>query len=1121
MTPHAPQTGPGERNLLIEASAGSGKTHHLVGRILRLLMTFRQPDRIIALTFTRKAAGEFFDRILGALASAAASDEAAAKTAREYRVEGLTRATALGLLRLATDSLHRLSLGTLDSFYSRVLRTFPAEFGIAGGFEIIQESAESAIRRDVFDTVLSDLGNASDFLDAFRQATFGNDEKQLLSHLDAFVTDYHRLLLACPEAERWSRAEAIWPEPPWWLVADFQLDDIVKRLLDGVPAAMAQHKSAGKGIEDFARGLPLFANGATGRTFNSLHTRAMEALDDLRAGRLETIAYHQRGGLKVDPDFQRALADAIGYLFQRDIVTRLQQTAGIHAIVRRYESLYHAGVRRKGRLSFDDILVLLSGAAPDEATGGGTARRDLSMLDDRPDAGQRRLRVDYRLDGRFHHWLIDEFQDTSRPQWQVLQNLIDEVIDDDSGDRSFYYVGDEKQAIYGWRGGDSRLFQEVRRRYNQPSRPVERQIAEEHLDVSWRSGPVILDAVNAVFGNYQGLADLLGPDHAPVIWERWQHTNAGRHEPSERTRQRPGFFQFVTLESGGSGEESGGGGDDDGAWEGADARWEVVRELLNGIDPVTNRLSVAVLMRRTRQAAQLADYLRQHGDIPVMLEGQTLIGADHPVATSFRSLLHHAAHPGDTTAWEHLVMTPALLRLDHEALQRERHRLSREVLARLHDRGFAAVFSDWVDRLATGLADGFDAFTRRRIDQIAEACRRFDLTGSRSIGEFLEHLAGYAVSDAPSAGVVQIMTIHKAKGLTFDAVIVADLKPKAITALQDLSALKGYDAARQLRWVMTSPRKEIALHIEPLRGAHLEAAMDGALEELCNLYVALTRAKYANYIVAPALPRETGSCAPHNLLARQFAAAGSETQPGHIGAVSVMIRHQSGLPDWVSVTAGERSSPEPRPARDARPVVTARRRFPARHRRIPSNAADKKTWGGVARLFSPDSGSATGLGTVVHALFEQIEWIEDLDRSRFDAVLDAAPGFADEALDHLERSLAIDAIRERFARGRHADPLLWIEKRFEMITPDGEWVSGVFDRVTLERDATGRFVAGHIVDYKTNRVATPAEIDEATEHYRSQMTVYRTALARLTGLAEPAIGAELIFTRPGVIRRVF
>ncbi|MCB1089186.1 MAG: hypothetical protein KDM63_19270, partial [Verrucomicrobiae bacterium] len=544
-------------------------------------------------------------------------------------------------------------------------------------------------------------------------------------------------------------------------------------------------------------------------------------------------------------------------------------------------------------------------------------------------------------------------------------------------------------AIYGWRGGDSRLFKEVKERYNQSSRPAWRQIQEKHLDDSWRSGRVILDAVNAVFGNYDGLANLLGNDHSPVIRDRWQHTNAGKHQPSPKTEDQAGYFRFVTVDSAEASEDS----DGESEWDGAEACWQVVLETLNSIDPVANQLRVAILMRRTRQAAQLADFLRQHGDIPVMLEGQTLIGTDHPVSTSFRALLKFAAHPGDEAAWAHLSMTPALTFLDATSLGRAKFSLPREVLGRLADLGFGAVFSDWIDRLSTGIREPFDAFTRQRIGQLAEACRRFDLTGSRSIGEFLAYLDGYAVSDTPSAGVVQIMTIHKAKGLTFDAVIVADLKPKAITALQDLEAIKGYDDQRRLRWLMASPRKEIALHIEPLRSAYLEAEMDTALEELCNLYVALTRAKYANYVVTPALPRKQGDTSPRSLLARQFEAAGSQPEPGNFGGVPVTIRHEAGTPDWVAAIGCEHPSPEPSPPTDLRPSVTAKRRFPARSRRIPSNAADKKTWGGAARLFSPDSGTATGLGTVVHALFEELSWIESFDRGRIDGVLDRSPEF--------------------------------------------------------------------------------------------------------------------------------
>ena len=65
--------------------------------------------------------------------------------------------------------------------------------------------------------------------------------------------------------------------------------------------------------------------------------------------------------------------------------------------------------------------------------------------------------MNFRLDSSYDHWLLDEFQDTSRLQWQALRDLVDEVIQSDSGRRSFFYVGDTKQAIYSWRGGDPRL----------------------------------------------------------------------------------------------------------------------------------------------------------------------------------------------------------------------------------------------------------------------------------------------------------------------------------------------------------------------------------------------------------------------------------------------------------------------------------------------------------------------------------------------------------------------------------------------------------------------------------------------------------------------------------------
>ncbi len=94
---------------------------------------------------------------------------------------------------------------------------------------------------------------------------------------------------------------------------------------------------------------------------------------------------------------------------------------------------------------------------------------------------------------------------------------------------------------------------------------------------------------------------------------------------------------------------------------------------------------------------------------------------------------------------------------------------------------------------------------------------------------------------------------------------------------------------------------------------------------------------------------------------------------------------------------------------------------------------------------------------------------------------------------------------------------VWREKAFELLI-DGEWISGVFDRVVLVRaEVGGKVEKADIIDYKTSRVEGEKAIATEAEYYRPQMTVYRQALAKLTGLAEKDIRCLLVFTRPSVV----
>ena len=135
------------RHMMILASAGSGKTYALTNRFVALLAQGARPERIVALTFTRKAAGDFFDEILRKLAGAARAPEAARRLAQDIGRPELGTADFLRMLRQVAEAMPRLRLGTLDGFFARIVRIFPFELGLAGEFELLQPHAAQLERQ--------------------------------------------------------------------------------------------------------------------------------------------------------------------------------------------------------------------------------------------------------------------------------------------------------------------------------------------------------------------------------------------------------------------------------------------------------------------------------------------------------------------------------------------------------------------------------------------------------------------------------------------------------------------------------------------------------------------------------------------------------------------------------------------------------------------------------------------------------------------------------------------------------------------------------------------------------------------------------------------------------------
>ncbi|MEO0446505.1 MAG: UvrD-helicase domain-containing protein [Verrucomicrobiota bacterium] len=591
----APPELPPIPNQMILASAGSGKTYTLTSRFVQLLARGVSPHRILALTFTRKAAGEFLDEILKKLSAAASDPTQAATLAKDLQLPHLDSEEATRLLRFMVRDLHRLTLSTLDSFFHRILNAFPSEFGLASGFKILDEHETELVRNQVFASLFEERTLHRSFVTAFREATFGHEEKALRPLLHKFVTDHHRLLMQAPQAKQWGEEHHIWgAQGSRWLrgLPDIKAEvQTVRRLLEDLDL----NKTATGMWDGFLDAAAAMTPGAKrGKISQTLLKRLYEQEEEISRGGPVSIKL-SRNEYELSFEFCTHLSRVLNYLFACELIPHLRRTKGIFQLLQAYEQRYHAQVRRAGKLGFDDVQLLLSGQIND-----GTARTPLGL-----DGSFGRLNIDYRLDGQFDHWLMDEFQDTSLPQWRVIENLVDEVLQDLSGERSFFYVGDVKQAIFGWRGGDAHLFQDIFDHYQHPDSP---RLEKETMELSWRAGPHLLQAVNRIFGQPELLGALF-PEHPSTV-QRWNETWRN-HESVHQNRAD--YTELLTFPKDPP-------GDDRIPWE---RRMEAVAHLLNDLSPTARGISVAVLVRTNHAALELADFLRATTNLEVVVDGDT------------------------------------------------------------------------------------------------------------------------------------------------------------------------------------------------------------------------------------------------------------------------------------------------------------------------------------------------------------------------------------------------------------------------------------------------------------------------------------------------------------------
>ena len=1062
------------RHVMILASAGSGKTYALTTRFVRLLAEGAAPERIVALTFTRKAAGEFFDEILNKLARAAREDVFAAQLARDIGQPALGPVEFRRMLRAVVDAMHRLRLGTFDGFFARITRTFPFELGLTGEFEVLQEHAGRIERRRVLQRMFARMPGGleaaqKEFIEAFKRATFGAEEKRLGMRLDAFLDDHQETFLAAPDGKLWGNAERIWPEGCGWLDRGKKPLAEAAAALHGLLARRSlPEKQLARWTTCFAA-LPECLPGAPlPGPVEYILKNALAVWADIRRGSAEMTV--ERKKLTLSREECAELATLVKHLVAAELTRKLETTRGIHAVLQGYEAVYHDAVRRGGKLTFGDVLRLLLPDATGRVLAHGNGEAAAEEMARAEAAETKRMAIDFRLDAQFDHWLLDEFQDTSFGQWSVLRNLIDEAVQDPAGVRSFFCVGDVKQAIYTWREGDPRLFREIFEHYNHAAPGT---IAEQHLVASWRSGPAIIEMVNAVFGGGHAIAELF-PGVASRTWNReWR-----AHETA-----RPAL-----------------GGQ--AAWLYADderERFALTARIVREIAPLERGLACAVLTQTNEAATRLADYLRREANVPAVADSDLHVCTDNPLGAALLALVQAAAHPGDTLAQEHWRMTPLRAALEEEGIARP-EQLTQRILAQIHADGFERTIEFWLRRAERALAAD-DDFSRERGRQFVAAAALFDATGSRDVAEFAAFMQRHVVRDAEAAGVVRVMTIHKSKGLGFDVVVLPDLEGQRLDQRRGGLAVQR-TPERRIDWVLELPAKLFYAEDEML-SAHVRAAeAEACYEALSLLYVAMTRAKRAMYLVT----KPPGNSESRNYPRLLASTLGAETRTVRVGSQACAGAWSAGDATWfegVTAAVARKEPPAPEPDLDPRTMARASRRASRR----PSGS--KAGVVPAAQVFALEGGAATEFGSAVHTLLSQVEWLDDREAERH----------ATAWREHEDRNAAVqalaclraEALAHVWQRPRQGE--VWRERSFEIVL-NGEWVTGAFDRVVIERNATtGRATRVTVFDFKSDVVEDAADVAAGVARHAAQLNVYRRVAAVLTGLPAATVRCELVFTR--------
>ncbi len=1077
-TPQQLQSIQPDSHVWVMASAGSGKTHVLSQRVLRLLLEGERPETILCLTFTKAAAAEMSTRVFKSLADMVHKDDAAlAAQLADMGVGGDRMAHARTLFARTLDARGGLKIQTIHAFCQSLLARYPLEAALPPGFGTLDDQKALVWQREALEAQLRDPSLKADWAKLAGMRMDGTLIEDVYSYARAL--DNSDMANISQRSGLLPRIRAALGLPRSgdagdWLQQQIAHGAIDQRLLGEIVAAWSKTPTAT--LLERLDAIAVWRAGGGARDFgvlvSALSTAKGEPLSDKATGQGKSASH--------DPHIHEKylrLFDQIKSLQDKFVLfTLADDTATLARICHGMVHSLRAQKQAQGLISFGDLV------------------RKAALLMEDPLAQW----VLYKMDDKIRHILVDESQDTSSLQWQIIDAIAAEFFVGEGAaqaKRTIFAVGDDKQSIYGFQGSEPELFHAKKRAYETKSANAEMTFAEVPLSLSFRSSPTVIDFVNASMAHVGDAALGLQQPATPHAAFRtdaigsvtlWQAIEAEAAEgliadvaEDLMAPWRPAAEQLLAFRI----------ADQIEAWlSGADtlqvhdrsggARAVQAGDILILVQKRSALMTTLVSALKAKSIAvagvdriKLLDQLAVQ-DVLAVLAFVLLPDDDLNLAALLKSpfiglgenqLLHLCAERGTASLWLQLKASadPACLSahswLDAQ-LARADQMLPFDFLSRLldHPSGRARLLAALGEEAADPL------------NMLLDAALRYEQENVPSLQGFLHWLEQQSSDikrDPDQArGQVRLMTVHGAKGLEAPVVIVADAygRPSGLRSIIDVAGVP--------IWYRVGANKVGPVAI----AANAQAQRDA--EEYWRLYyVAITRAADHLFITGWQPKKKSGAGKPwyeavQESLEQAAVAPQSDARwdsVWRIGAPTGMAASARLLePDAPRrITAIQPAPLEPTPGRPL----------------SPSRLGDAPLQAASLRLANPQ---ARQRGVAIHRLLELLPDVPRDDRSAAAQRLALRLGLDADATAAVLALLAHPDFASLFTGAALA------EAPVSALLPSGAVLSGQIDRLLISDTEI------LIVDYKSgSRIAARAQ--EVPAAYLRQMAAYRWALRRI------------------------